>query len=301
MRVTAIAPPSFAGLALLREAAGDDVLTISDDQAELRRAVADAEIILVAPRSGALLREIWPQAARVRWIHALAAGVETLLFPELAASDVVLTNGRGIFAPALAEFVLAAMLHFAKNIPRMLRDQRARRWEPFLIERLEGQTAGVVGYGSIGRAVEARCKAFGMNVLTVRREEGSLDDVLRRSDYVVIAVPLTPATRGMIRIEIMRPTAVLINVGRGPVVDEAALVDALASHRIRGAALDVFETEPLPPSHPLWSLDNVLISPHCADHTSDSHERAMQCFIDELGRFKRGETLNNVVDKNAGY
>ena len=301
MRVVAIAPPSFAGLDLLREAVRDDALAISDDPAELRRAVADAEIILVAPRSASLLREIWPRAPRVRWVHALAAGVETLLFPELVASDVVLTNGRGVFAPALAEFVIAAMLHFAKDIPRMLRDQRGRRWEPFLVERLEGQTAGIVGYGSIGRAVEARCKAFGMNVLTVRRGEGSLHDVLRRSDYVVVAVPLTPATRGMIRIEIMRKTAVLINVGRGPVVDEGTLVDALASHRIRGAALDVFETEPLPTSHPLWSLDNVLISTHCADQTSDSHIRAMQCFLDDFGRFKRGEPLNNVVDKNAGY
>ena len=255
----------------------------------------DAEVVLVHPRAGARLREIWPQIPSVKWVHALSAGVENLLFPEL---DVPLTNGRGIFAPALAEWVLAAILHFAKDIPRLM---RARTWEPFTLQRIEGQTAGIVGYGSIGRVVGERCAAMGMKVTGVSRHEGSLDDVLRDSDYAIVCAPLTGATRGLVDPRRMKRGAVLINVGRGEVVDEAALVDALRSRHLKGAALDVFATEPLPPTHPLWALDNVLISPHCADHTGDSHERAMRCFLENLARFEKGEPLLNVVDKSAGY
>ncbi len=293
VRLAILGPRDFKPLALLREAGID----YSFD-------VRGADVILVAPRSAALLREVWPRAKGVRWVHALSAGVETLLFPELRASDVILTNGRGVFGRALAEFVLAAVLYFAKSFPRLLRAQRARTWEPLTVERVEGQTAGIVGYGSIGRAVGERCTALGMNVIAFSRHGGSLDDLLRQSDYVVVSTPLTEETRGLIgraEIKAMRRSAVLINIGRGPVVDEAALVAALKSHRIRGAALDVFETEPLPRTHPLWSLDNVLISPHSADHTADSHSRAMRCFVENVRRYSRGEALMNVVDKSAGY
>ena len=252
----------------------------------------DAEVVLVHPRAGAQLREIWPQVPGVRWVHALSAGVENLIFPEL---HVPLTNGRGIFAPALAEWVLAAILHFAKDIPRLMRD---RRWEPFTVQRIEGQSVGIVGYGSIGRAIAARCA--GMNVIPFSRHGGSLDDALS-ADYVVVCAPLTEETRGLVDPRRMKKGAVLINVGRGAVVDEAALIDALQSRHLKGAALDVFPAEPLPPDHALWTLDNVLISPHCADHTPDSHELAMRCFLDNLGRFERGEALVNVVDKAAGY
>lgn len=263
------------------------------------RDVENADVLVVAPRSNRELREAWPRLANVRWIHSLAAGVETLLFPELVESDVVVTNGRGIFAPALAEWVLAAILHFAKDIPRLLRN---RKWEPFNVQRIEGLTAGIAGYGSIGHAVGERCAAFGMRVLPYSRHDGSLDEVLRESDYLVVTAPLTPETRNLVDPRRMKPGSVLINVGRGPVVSEEGLLEALSTKRtIRGAALDVFATEPLPPAHPLWSFDNVLISPHCADHTGDSHQRALQCFTDNLARWERGETLVNVVDKRAGY
>ena len=252
----------------------------------------DAEVVLVHPRAGARLREIWREVPSVRWVHALSAGVENLIFPEL---HVPLTNGRGIFAPALAEWVLAAILHFAKDIPRLLLH---RRWEPFTVQRIEGQSVGIVGYGSIGQAVAARCA--GMRVIPFSRSRGSLDEALS-ADYVVVSAPLTEETRGLVDPGRMKRGAVLINVGRGAVVDEAALVEALRSNHLKGAALDVFATEPLPPDHPLWTLDNVLISPHCADHTPDSHELAMRCFLDNLGRFERGEPLVNVVDKATGY
>src|SRR5437016_1010804 len=180
----------------------------------------DAEVVLVHPRAGARLREVWPQITSVKWVHALSAGVENLLFPEL---DVPLTNGRGIFAPALAEWVLAAMLHFAKDIPRLMRQ---RRWEPFTVQRLEGQTAGIVGYGGIGRAVAERCATFGMRVVPFSRRQGSLDAALR-CDYVVVSAPLTEDTRGLVDPRRMKGGSVLINVGRGAVVNEAALIDAL--------------------------------------------------------------------------
>jgi phosphoglycerate dehydrogenase-like enzyme len=280
VRLLYLGPPDFSALSMLRDYVTE----------------GDAEVVLIHPRAGARLREMWPRIPSVRWIHALSAGVENLLFPELCDRDVVLTNGRGIFASALAEWALAAILHFAKDIPRLMRQ---RRWEPFTVERIEGQTVGIVGYGSIGRAVAERCA--GMRILPFSRHEGSLDEVLRESDYVVVCAPLTEETRGMVDARQMKNGAVLINIGRGAVVDEASLVDALQSHHLKGAALDVFAHEPLPPDHPLWSLDNVLISPHCADHTRDSHERAMQCFLDNLARFERGEALMNVVDKRAGY
>src|SRR5437016_7607797 len=144
----------------------------------------DAEVVLVHPRAGARLREVWPQIPSVKWVHALSAGVENLLFPEL---DVPLTNGRGIFASALAEWVLAAILHFAKDIPRLM---RVRRWEPFTVQRIEGQSVGIVGYGSIGRTVGARCAALGMKVIPFSRSQGTLDDALN-ADYAVVCAPLT--------------------------------------------------------------------------------------------------------------
>lgn len=298
MRLAVFAPPDFAPLALLRETS--DVTVVET--------IEDADAILLAPRFGSRLVDHWQQMRNVRWIHTLAAGVETLPFDLLRSRETVVTNSRGLYAGALAEFVIAAMLWFAKDLRRLLINQAAHRWEPFTVERLEGRTVGIIGYGGIGRAIGRRAAGLGMNVAGVRRRqefgEATIDDVLRTSDYVVLSLPLTPASRGLIsaeRIASMRAESVLINVSRGAVVDESALVEALAAKRIRGAALDVFSVEPLPPEHPLWTLENVLISPHSADHTSDSHERAMRFFLENLRRFQRGEPLENVVDKDLQY
>jgi phosphoglycerate dehydrogenase-like enzyme len=249
-----------------------------------------------------------PEAGNLRWIHSLGAGVETLPFELLRESDAILTNSRGLYADALGEFVVASMLWFAKDLRRLVRNQRERRWEPFTVERLEGKTAGIVGYGAIGQAVGRRAGALGMRVLSVRRRQEfgdlTLDELIAESDYLVLSTPLTPSTSGMItreRLALMRTTAVLINVSRGAVVDQTALVEALTARRIRGAALDVFETEPLPIDDPLWALENVLISPHSADHAADSHDRAMAFFLENLARFQRGESLENVVDKVEQY
>jgi len=308
MRLLVIAPPEFAPLDMLRREMPDVELSIGTIAESLRDDAARADAVLIAPRFGALLTELWPQLADVRWIHTLAAGVEFLPFELLRRSDVVVTNSRGLYADALGEFAIAAMLWFAKDLRRMIRNQAERRWEPYTVERLEGRTVGIIGYGGIGEAAGRRASALGMHILPVRRHrelgDPSIDDVIHESDYIVMSTPLTPSTHRLMsreRIDAMNPTAVLINIGRGATVDEDALIDALRHRRIRGAALDVFEHEPLPPDHPLWPLDNVLISPHTADRTSDSHARAMQFFLENLRRFQAGESLENVVDKGEGY
>lgn len=308
MRLLVIAPPDFAPLELLRREAPDVELAVGTDAETLRADAATADAVLLAPRFGAVLRELWPDLGHTQWIHTLAAGVEFLPFDLLRQSGVIVTNSRGLYADALGEFAVAAMLWCAKDLRRLLRNQDANRWEPFTVERLEGKTVGIIGYGGIGRAVGARAAALGMRVIGVCRRlefgDPTIDDVIPQSDYLVLSTPLTPGTQQLIsreRIAAMKSDAVFINVGRGATVDEVALIDALQSNRIRGAALDVFETEPLSPDHPLWQLDNVLISPHCADHTSDAHDRAMQFFVENLRRFRAGESLENVVDKVEQY
>jgi phosphoglycerate dehydrogenase-like enzyme len=303
-----IAPPDFEPLELLRRDAPDVELCVGTDAAALRSDARRADAVLIAPRYGTVLAELLPDLGNARWIHTLAAGVEFLPFELLRSSDTVVTNSRGLFADALGEFTIAAMLWFAKDLRRLIRNQDERRWEPYTVERLEGQTVGIIGYGGIGQAIGRRAADLGMHVLSVRRRqefgEPTIDEVISESDYVVMCTPLTPGTRGLMsreRLAMMKPTAVFINVGRGQTVDEEALVEALRANRIRGAALDVFESEPLPPEHPLWQLENALISPHTADHTDDSHLRAMEFFMENLRRFCAGEALEKVVDKAEEY
>jgi phosphoglycerate dehydrogenase-like enzyme len=202
----------------------------------------------------------------------------------------------------------------------MIRNQMAGVWEPFDVVEVAGQTVGIVGYGDIGRAVATRARAMGMRVLAVKRQRPPAHEadplaeqiygsdqrveMISRSDYVVVASPLTPETLGMIgepELFAMKPDAVLINIGRGPVIDEAALVKALSEKRIKGAALDVFNTEPLPEGHPYYKLENLLLSPHCADNTPDWLDQAMRFFLAQFERFRKGEPLRNVVDKKMGY
>jgi phosphoglycerate dehydrogenase-like enzyme len=308
MRLLVIAPPDFAPLDLLHREASDVELSIGTDAEPLRADAAHADAVLIAPRYGSLITELWRELRDVRWIHTLAAGVEFLPFDLLQRSAVVVTNSRGLYGDALGEFAIAAMLWFAKDLRRMIRNQDARRWEPYAVERIEGQTVGIIGYGGVGEAVGRRALALGMRVLPVRRRqefgEPTVDEVIAQSDFIVMSTPLTPATYRLMsreRIAAMKPHAVFINLGRGTTVDEEALADALRNKSIRGAALDVFEVEPLPIAHPLWQLDNVLISPHTADHTEDSHLRAMQFFVENLKRFRAGESLQNVVDKLERY
>jgi phosphoglycerate dehydrogenase-like enzyme len=308
MHLLVLAQPDFAPLTMLRREAPDVELTIGQDPETLRAAAARADAVLIAPRYGAVLTDLWFDLTAARWIHTLAAGVEFLPFDLLRRSDVVVTNSRGLYADALGEFAIAAMLWFAKDLRRLVRNQHERRWEPYDVERLEGATVGIVGHGGIGQAVGRRALALGMNVLPVRRRQEftdpTLEDVIAQSDYLVMSTPLTPSTHRLLsreRIALMKPRSVLINVGRAATVDEDALVDALREERVRGAALDVFLTEPLSPDHPFWTMQNVLLSPHCADHTADAHERAMQFYLENLRRFRSGDSLENIVDKVEQY
>ena len=307
-------------LKLLEKLPPDTNIAVGKSVEAFERLASDADVILSWSASGKLLREVFGISPNVRWVHSRSAGLDTVLFPELIESPVPLTNGRGVFSQSLGEFALGAVLYFAKDFRRMIANQQAGRWEPFDIVEISGQTVGIVGYGDIGRAVATRVRAVGMRVVGLKRSGPLLYNVdplvnqiygpdarlemLSRCDYVVVAAPLTPETYGLIgkqEFAAMKPEAVVINVGRGPVIDEGALVEALTEKRIRGAALDVFTHEPLPARHPLYKLENVLLSPHCADHTADWLDQAMRFFVAQFERFHKGEPLLNVVDKGRGY
>ena len=281
-------------------------------------AYAEAAAILHWSGSRERLQAAFLANPQVRWVHSRWAGVDSLLFPELVESGATLTNGSGVFSQSLGEFALAAILYFAKDFPRMRRNQRAERWEPFDVDEISAQTVGIVGYGDIGRAVARRAHALGMRVLALKRhppaerdaliaeyyKPEALGEMLGESDYVVVAAPLTEETRHMMggaQFAAMKASAVVINVGRGPVIDQAALVEALKAGRIRGAGLDVVEREPLPKGDPLWQMENVLISPHTADHTKTWVDDAMRFFLEQYERFRKGEALENVVNKRLGY
>ncbi|KAL7529321.1 hypothetical protein ACHAWF_002933, partial [Thalassiosira exigua] len=255
----------------------------------------------------------------VEWVHSRSAGIDHIASPGLAASSVLLTNAKGMFSSTLGEYCMMACSYFAKDLPRLMRQKHDAKWAPYPVRELRGSTLGVVGYGDIGRASAKLAKAYGMRVLGLKRNPASfsdphcdevygndkLHDLMAESDYVLVATPLTEQTRGMISAKALskcKPSAVIINVGRGPIIDEAALIDALQNGIIRGAGLDVTSVEPLPADSPLWKLDNVLLSPHNMDMTLTFMRESTEFFVGEnLPRFVRGEQLLNPVDKAAGY
>jgi phosphoglycerate dehydrogenase-like enzyme len=315
-----LANPADRHLAML-EALPEEIHIAAGESAEaFESSAAEADVVFNWSGTRALLRDVLGMAPAARWVHTRSAGLDDLLFPELVAHPAVLTNASGVFSPSLGEWVLGAILYFAKDFRRLVRNQTAGVWEQFDVPFIEGQTVGIVGFGDIGRAVAARVRGMGMRVLALKRHlppPGHVDplaeriyptearcEMLARCDYVVITAPLTPETRGMMgaaEIAAMKREAVVVNVGRGPVVDEAALIEALSRGLIKGAALDVFEREPVPEGHAFYGLENVLLSPHSADHTPDWLERAMRQFLEQFERFRKGEPLANVVDKTLGY
>ena len=281
----------------------------------------DAEILFAF----SLRPEQFGFAQKLRWIHAPTAAVHQLLFPELVKSNVVITNAHEVHGPVVAEHVIALIFALAKKIPQAARLQEKRVWGQDAIwkdaprpREVAGATLGLIGLGSIGRRVARMAAALGMRVIALRehpeneRPEGvaavyapaQLNDVLSQSDYVVVAAPLTESTRALMnadRLRAMRPDAYLINVGRGPQVDDAALANALRNRLIAGAALDVFEHEPLPADSPLWELENLLITPHTAGLTEKLWQRHYALFSENLRRYLAGEPLLFVVDKKKGY
>lgn len=310
-------PPSVNVLGIGRSA--EDFEGLTEDQWKSVDVLLNCGVGANAGKKDDIMA-LWPRLSGLVWLHSSSAGLEHLLFPELVNSVVVLTNAKGVYSNSLAEFVLTACNWFAKDLPRMRRAQQQGRWDPYDVEELRGKTLGVVGYGDIGQACARLARAFQMKVIALRRRaelsqeekaEGlvvytpdQLPALMAASDYVVAAMPHTPSTHELINaaaIAAMKPTGVFINVGRGKCVEEPALIQALESGTIRGAALDVFYEEPLPPSSPLWSLDNVLLSPHCADRTKEFQYESLELFVENLERYMKGKELLNICNKAGGY
>ena len=263
-------------------------------------------------------------ARKLKWIHSPAAAVHQLMFSELVHSDVTITNSGDVHGPVVAEHAIALVLALAKRLPQAARYQQRRQWAQETLWQQEprprevsGATVAVIGMGSIGREFAVRAKALGMRVLAVREnpQKGNggadevygaaeLDAVLPQADYVLLCTPVTPATTRLMdkaRLARLKADAYLINVGRGPLVDEASLIEALTQGKIAGAALDVFTQEPLPRESPFWNLDNVLITPHTAAVTDRLWDRHYQLIAENLKRFLDGRPLLNLIDKRRGY
>jgi phosphoglycerate dehydrogenase-like enzyme len=279
--------------------------------------LSDADAVFWWGADASWLPEAWGQATRLRWIQSASAGVDSLLFPELVASDVDVTNARGVFDEPIAEWVIASMLAFATGLHASILHQQLREWTSGrTTQRLEGARLVVVGPGPIGRATGSRALALGMSVALVGREPrrhetfgdvvgvDRLHDALADADHVLDALPLTDATRGLFdaaAFAAMPPGARFYNVGRGGTVDEAALIEALRTGGIAGAALDVFATEPLPDESPLWTMPNVIVSPHVSGDIAGWEEQVVAIFVENAHRFAAGEPLENLIDKGAGH
>jgi len=294
----------------------DAQLIVSANRAEIE-AVLD-EITITA---GSIPVDLVVRAPKLRWFQQWGAGADWLLdYPELADRDLVITNVAGIHAIPISEHILAMLLGFARALPRSERAQHERRWahvDSRVVFELARKTMLIVGLGAIGRRTAEIAAALGMRVIGVRRSSREsvpgverlvgpeqLHTVLPEADVVVLIVPLTRDTIGLIgepELRLMKPSAYLINVGRGATVDEPSLIRALAEGWIAGAGLDVFATEPLPSDSPLWTMEHVQITPHYAGNTPHYDERAMAIFLDNLQRYRLGQPLRNVVDKRSGY
>jgi phosphoglycerate dehydrogenase-like enzyme len=291
-----------------------------EDPVDLAVALPDAEVFagFYFPRAH------FAAAQRLRWIHSASAGIEANLFPELVASEVILTNSAGLHAVSIPEHVLAQMLVLARNFHEALRLQARAEWNRFgvisfgaTVCELHGANLAILGAGAIGSNLAQRAAALGMHVRVMRRDPSrqvpgaeavlppaALRELLAWADWVVCALPLTGETRGIIdaaALKTMRSSAFLINVGRGEHVDESALTEALRTGSIAGAALDVFNQEPLPSDHPFWSLSNLVLTPHVSGYTPQYFQKMLALFEDNLDRFVHDRPLRNVVDKQLGY
>jgi D-2-hydroxyacid dehydrogenase (NADP+) len=282
---------------------------------ELDKMLAEAEVIFAR----VLPVNVIKRAPQLKWIQMSYAGMETVLKDkDLVDSPVTLTNSSGVQAEAISEFVLAMMLGFDKRLLQLIEQKNQKTWKSILMVGLAGQTAGILGLGNIGKEVARRAKAMGMHVIAYDRPRKSMraryvdnlvagDDislVFQQSDFVVNCLPLAPRTTGIIgsnEFRLMKPTAVFVNVSRGQVVQEHALIQALREKWIAGAGLDVVAQEPLPPDSPLWEMPNVIISPHCCGRLDDNDDRVVDFFALNLKRYLNGKKLLNIVDKKAGF
>jgi glyoxylate/hydroxypyruvate reductase A len=293
------------------------ILRTSAQAEEWAALLAQAEVMLDVDQPS--ISEFRRLATNVRWIQSSSSGIgEWVRRLGIVETDVVATNAAGIHARPLAEYVIFAMLYFAKSWPRMAAEQRARHWQRCAIETLEGKTLGIIGVGRVGGTVAKMAKTFGVRTLGVRRTSNGpsssdvdttyppdgLREVLRQSHYLALCVPHTSETIGMIgaaELACLPAGAVVINVSRGSIVDESALIELLQAGHLGGAALDVVAREPLAADSPLWQMDNVLITPHSMSTAVDENARLTELFCDNLRRYLDGQPLRNVVDKQKGY
>lgn len=292
-------------------------LLLANNRESLEQALPKADILLVTDFRTDMLAECWHLATRLRWIHATSAGVDALMFPELQSSSIPVTNARGIFDRPIAEFVLGLVLAFAKDLPASVRYQDQRQWQHRDTEKVEGKRALIIGAGSIGRKIGRLLGAVGLEVDAVARTardddpdfgrvhaQDTLLQQLPEADFVVVAAPLTDDTRGLFStaaFAAMSPHARFINIGRGPIVDTDALVEALRAGTIAGAGIDVFEEEPLPRDHPLWTFPQAILSAHMAGDVVGWREALTKQFLANFRRWQADEPLHNVVDKVRGY
>ena len=314
-------------LAAIRQVAPDLEIVESTSSEQLLSALPNADILLGWNRD--LSADMWKKLPRLRWVHVFFAGVEGLLSPEFKASGATLTNSRGTHGIPIAEHVMAMLLAWERNLIGYSRNQAAHKWERLhsaSSHEVCGRTMGILGLGGIGREVAMRARWFGVRVLGLRRSAEAtqsnpnplvaeeladevygpddLHEFLGQLDYLVISAPLTSSTRGMIgaaELAAMKNDAILINIARGPIVDQAALVEALQGGKLRAALLDVFATEPLAADSPLWDMPNVLITPHSSANSQRTVDRGMELFLENLRRFREGLPLMAVVDPDLEY
>ena len=289
-----------------------DVEVVFPERLELAAALSDAEVFF-----GFHPPEIFREAKKLRWIQFTAAGLDQLLDAELVERGLLITNASGVHAPQVVETAWALTMALARRLPKYLRNQKDHRWEPDSHYDLAGSTVGIVGLGGIGRRYARIAAAFGMRVKAVDPHRSTpvdgvesvwgmnrLDELLQQADVVLISCPYTQETQHLIdrgRLRMMKRTAILVNIARGGIVEEEALMEALRAGQIAGAGLDVCETEPLPAESPLWDVPNLIITPHCAGLSTQRADRLTQFFCQNLSRYVDGKPLVNLIDPQRGY
>lgn len=316
MLLVTTCPVSDKHLARIREIAPSLDIRVHPSIREAADDLPQAEILLTYGED--LTPAHIERATQLKWVMVISAGLELLPFDALAARNILVTNARGIHVGPMSEYALGVMLMFSRRFVELYQNQTQRVWDRSIrIDELEGQTLGVIGAGAIGTAIAERARAFGVRTIglatTAREQAGfdrvydrsGLDELLRTSDFVIVIVPETPATRSLIgarELGLMKQTAVLINIARGSVVEEAALLTALQAKQLRGAALDVFVEEPLPADHPFWGLDNVVLTPHLSSRSPKYMERAQAIFRQNLEVYVSGTgSYRNLIDLTKGY
>ncbi|MBY0502569.1 MAG: D-2-hydroxyacid dehydrogenase [Bryobacteraceae bacterium] len=317
--VLVLGNPTARHLRLLDQLPPETNVAVGETLEAFANLAPQADVIFQTSTDSSLWPALHAMTPQLKWVHSLWVGVDKLLTPEFLASPVPLTNARGAYSKSLAEFCILGILFHAKNVRRLLRQEAAAHWEKFDSTEIYGQTLGIIGYGDIGKEIAKRGQGMGLKVHALRRNPaqsvgdavleksygpGQMHEMLAVCDYVALALPHTPDTVGVMgkqEFAAMKRSAVVLNVGRGTAINEAELIAALEAGTIAGAALDVFESEPLPASSPLWKMDNCFISPHTADNTHTWLDDSTQIFVDNFRRYAAGEPLRNIVDKQAGY